>query len=161
MPQAQMVDHLSGPWRYFGRGWVLGLHHQKKAASRGAQAEVGLHLLFCPDPMSPTGRLLVSSVQQRYLVSVSSVYFKIVTTSLQQNALALSYSFDWQGVADKLLSAQASVASLGTTYLDFRCLVKSNENTFVKETILYIMGPVAIVVVVFLVSMVTGRHDER
>jgi len=95
------------------------------------------------------------------LVSVRSVYFKIVTTSLQQNALALSYSFDWQGVADKLLRAQASLASLGTTYLDFRCLVKSNENTFVKETILYIVGPVAIVVAVFLVSMVTGRHDEE
>ena len=46
-------------------------------------------------------------------VSDSQIWFKIVTGTLQINAAALSFSFNWTGIVENMLGVQAQVASVG------------------------------------------------
>ena len=83
-----------------------------------------------------------------------SVYFKIVITSLQQNAIALSYAFDWSEVMAGYLAVQSDISSLGVAYLEFSCLSSSLKNAFFTETLIYILGPLLMVAAVYVGSLV-------
>ena len=48
-----------------------------------------------------------------------------------------------------VLGVQADVSSLGTAYLELSCLSPSLGNTFVLESIMYLLGPVALILIVF------------
>ena len=62
-----------------------------------------------------------------------SICFKIIASSMQLNALALSFAFNWSDVAESVLAAQSEVSSryacwllsCGSLCLDVWCVVRS------------------------------------
>ena len=47
--------------------------------------------------------------------SILSVYSKILLSSLQQNATALSFGFEWSGFMTSFFAAQADITSIGSS----------------------------------------------
>ena len=71
-----------------------------------------------------------------------AAFFKIVISTMQVNASALAFAFNWEAVMEDLFSVQQSVSSFGTTYLSWSCLTGNpNENTFVLQTLVYGLSP--------------------
>jgi hypothetical protein len=157
VPQTRAFNSVC-PARDTGPRGLLGVHHYEKAKRRGSQASVGLerlsmsHMWLCQ-----TGSVLLVVV----LWLVRSVYFKIVMSTLQQNAIALSYAFDWDGFSEKMLQAQGTVTSFGMAYVDFRCLNVTTGNTFVLESLFYICFPLVLVVLVFLVALAASQKHGQ
>ena len=71
------------------------------------------------------------------------------------------YAFEWDATTKFLLSAQSTVTSLGTSYLNLSCLTNSNSNVFVAETMLYGVAPAVLCLVAFLGSWVSWRRAAR
>jgi len=86
---------------------------------------------------------------------LSQVYSKIIMSTLQVNAIALSYAFDWDEIMETFLSGQGQVTSLGIAYINLGCLQNNPEKNFVVETAIYGLFPVAIILMVFVVVLLT------
>ena len=69
-------------------------------------------------------------------------------SGFQQVAIALSTSFLWDGAMTDFLTVQSDVTSLGVAYLEFSCLDSSMGNSFVAETVVYILLPMVAVLAV-------------
>ena len=78
-------------------------------------------------------------------------FYKVVLTTCQTNAIALTYSFDWSTVMHGYLEAQDSVTSFGTAYFELSCfktdstLTSAERNSFRLETTFYIVLPLVLV----------------
>ena len=75
----------------------------------------------------------------------TSVFLKIVMSTLQVNSIALSYSFDWDAVMDTFLSSQGQLTSMGISSIQLGCLSKSQQKSFVAETVTYGLVPVVLI----------------
>ena len=53
--------------------------------------------------------------------------WKILFSSLQLNAIALSFSFSWNDSYDTTMQAENAVSSMGLAMLDFDCLFSSSS----------------------------------
>ena len=81
-----------------------------------------------------------------------SVFFKIVISSLQLNGLALTFAFNWDDLMSGYLETQSSITSLGTTYLEVQCLQSEPTNTFVTNSLIYLLAPLVLAATTFLFS---------
>jgi len=66
----------------------------------------------------------------------------------QVNAAAVAYAFDWGALMQGYLDTQDSVSSIGTSYFELACFGGGNAsewNSFVAETLLYILLPLMFV----------------
>ena len=91
----------------------------------------------------------VRSKRQGKASSLKSVFFKIIVSTFQINAIAYSYAFEWDGIMSGYLAAQGQISSLGLAYLEFSCLSSPPRQDFVLETVLYGIGPFLLVLAVF------------
>lgn len=89
--------------------------------------------------------------KHRGMLSICSrVFVQICVSSFQQIAIASSTSFMWSEAMTDFLSVQSDVTSLGVAYLEFSCLDSSMGNSFVTETVVYILLPLVLILGVFL-----------
>ncbi len=72
---------------------------------------------------------------------------------MQVNGLALSFSFQWDAAMSGFLDIQGQITSLGTAYMEFQCLgnVHGGGNGFVIDSLVYLLAPVFVGLVVFIV----------
>ena len=78
-------------------------------------------------------------------------------SGFQQVAIALSASFLWDGAMTDFLTVQSDVTSLGVAYLEFSCLDSSMGNSFVAETVVYILLPMAAVLAVLVGTWIHAK----
>ena len=81
---------------------------------------------------------------------LTSVFMKIIMSTLQVNAIALSYSFDWDALMAMFLSGQGQITSLGIAMVQIGCFQSNPEKNFALETFVYGMFPLIIILIVFL-----------
>ena len=78
--------------------------------------------------------------------SASSVFFKIIVTTCQVNALAAVYAFSWGHWMKTYLDFQDFLTSIGTAYFELSCFTESTSTSnFVLETLGYIFFPFVVV----------------
>ena len=65
------------------------------------------------------------------------VFYKITLSTCQVNALAVSFSFDWDSAMQGFLDAQNTLSSLGTAYFEFACFGEGNITTISPHTAIW------------------------
>lgn len=103
----------------------------------------------------------LNDAKQGYLAH--NVFLKIVVSSFQINALALSYAFDWGELMAGYLNVQSQVSSLGTAYFEVQCFSTTAQgNGFLANSILYLLGPPGMALFIFafcfIYRYVKNRH---
>ena len=95
------------------------------------------------------------------------VFIKAAISALQVNGLALFYAFKWDSVMDFLLKFQNQLTSLGTSFINLRCMGGSTvESKFVSESFFWLFFPLIlalfVLVSVFSYQMhVSGQFAQR
>ena len=87
--------------------------------------------------------------------SQSQVFYKIALSTCQVNAVALSFAFDWRAFMVTYLEVQDTITSFGVSYIELSCLGDtdpSQNNTFVLESVIYILLPLVLIVVSLLMA---------
>ena len=72
----------------------------------------------------------------------------VVNVTCQVNAAAVAFSFDWGVLMQTYLDSQDSISSIGVSYFEFACFGSgdaSEKNSFVMETVTYILLPIVFI----------------
>ena len=87
--------------------------------------------------------------------SALGVWFKVVWSALQANAVAMAL-YDWSDIVNNWLKGEQDIASGGVSYFNFACFIPEDSgDPFTVETTFYALGPMA---VAFIVSVVLSLH---
>jgi len=92
------------------------------------------------------------------------VFVKIVVSALQLNGLALYYAFDWDSSMVFLLAAQNQLTSLGTSFVNLKCMSSATESTFVPDSMIWLFFPLLmsllVLITAFVHSYVTTQEEK-
>ena len=101
--------------------------------------------------------LFVRDVRERD--SPYSPLLKIGINFVQFNAIALAFAFDWEAAFADLLTAEDAVMSFGTAYLEIACLTGDNAQSFVAETLVFVLSPLLVMSLIWVVYVHLGRPN--